>query len=111
MTDTDLILARLDDVKDDLGARIVELRDRVAASNGRLGKLEADQAVIVERIQTIQARGCARASEIHAGPAGGNGGAGGSWLKPAKPLVQGGAGAGFVVFLIELAKAGWAALK
>ena len=107
MTDTDLILSRLDDVKEDLSARIVELRDRVAVSNGRLGKLEADQAVLSERIQTIQARGCARAGEINGGPAA----SGGSWLKPAKPLVQGGAGAGIVVALVELAKAGLAAWR
>jgi len=108
MTDTDLILSRLDDVKEDLSARIVELRDRVAVSNGRLSKLEAEGAVLSERIQTIQARGCARAGEINGGPASPGTG---SWLKPAKPLVQGGAGAGIVVALVELAKAGLAAWR
>lgn len=108
MTDTDLILSRLDDVKEDLSARIVEVRDRVQVQNGRLAKLEAGEAVLIERIQTIQARGCARAVEMHSEPAAsGNG----SWLKPPKSLVQGGAGAGIVVALVELAKAGLAAWK
>lgn len=75
------------------------VRDGFGAMNGRTRKLEEAQAVLAERIATIQARGCARAETLHAP------GEQQSWWKPSRPLAQGGVGAGIVVGIIELGKA------
>ena len=110
MSDTDvrLILDRLDTVSgdirseihtriSDIGAhlshRIDELCSRVGTQNGRVGKCE-------QLIASIEAR----QEVLHGdGPPGRDGG-GSRWWKPSKPLVQGGAGAGLAIALIELAK-------
>jgi hypothetical protein len=109
-TKADLILSRLDDTREHISQRIDELRDRVDAQNSRIGKLEATDAVIGERVNTIQKRGCAIGSRLHLEVQGGKPDEA-SWWKPSKPLAQGGVGAGIVVAVVELIKSALATWK
>jgi CRP-like cAMP-binding protein len=110
-TKADLILSRLDDTREHISKRIDELRDRVDAQNSRIGKLEATDAVLIERVETIQQRGCAVGARLHGEPPGKANEPEASWWKPSKPLTQGGVGAGIVVTVIEVVKAALAALR
>jgi hypothetical protein len=110
-TKADLILSRLDDTREHISQRIDELRDRVDAQNSRIGKLEATDAVLIERVETIQQRGCAVGARLHGEPPGKANEPEASWWRPSKPLAQGGVGAGIVVAVVELIKSALATWK